>query len=144
MEIYTIGFTKKSAREFFELLKRHDIQRVLDIRLNNSSQLAGFTKRGDLEYFLAELCRASYVYEPLLAPSDQLLKAYRTNPDWGAYEIQFTSLLRDRQVENRLDKEAFRLRTALLCSEATAKLCHRRLVAEYLQNEWDDVQVIHL
>ena len=144
MEIYTIGFTKKSAREFFELLKKHRIQRVMDIRLNNSSQLAGFTKRDDLEYFLAELCNASYEHQLLLAPTDELLKGYRADGDWGALETQFTSLLAERRVEKLIDKASFELRTVLLCSEATAKQCHRRLVAEYLQNKWGDVQVVHL
>ena len=144
MEICTIGFTKKTAREFFDILKTHGIRHMLDVRLNNSSQLAGFAKREDLEYFLAEICGISYTHEPLLAPTDELLKAYRASADWGAYELRFNSLLRDREVENRVDPAIFESRTVLLCSEATADRCHRRLVAEYLQTNWEDVNVIHL
>lgn len=145
MEIYTIGFTQKTAREFFGLLKEAGIQRLVDVRRNNRSQLAGFTKQADLPYFLAELVGAEYVHEPLLAPSDTLLTEYRKGQvTWDEYERIFNQLLQERHIETALDPETFRVRSVLLCSEPTADNCHRRLVAEYLQHHWQDVSVVHL
>ncbi len=145
MEIYTIGFTKKSAAEFFSALTRHGIQRVLDIRINNNSQLAGFTKRDDLAYFLRELCGAAYEHEVLLAPTKELLSDYRKKKmDWPRYEELFLELLAERSVEERVNPESFGTRTALLCSEPKADKCHRRLVIEYLDAKWGDVRSVHL
>lgn len=145
MEIYTIGFTQKSAEQFFGILRANGIQRLLDVRVNNSSQLAGFTKKADLEYFLRELCGAEYVHEPLLAPTQELLKDYRAKQfDWGGYERIFGALIRERKIEELLAPAFFATPTVLLCSEATAEECHRRLVAEYLRDSWGDVEIIHL
>lgn len=145
MEIYTIGFTKKTAEEFFGGLKRAGIRRLLDIRLNNSSQLAGFTKRDDLRYFLREICGAEYEHEPLLAPTEEILAAFKKGKgSWAEYERKFFALMRERQVEERIDRESFQVPTVLLCSEPTAEHCHRRLVAEYLQERWGEVQIVHL
>lgn len=145
MEIYTIGFTQKSAEQFFGLLKHHEIRRLLDIRLNNTSQLAGFTKRDDLAYFLRELCGAEYQHEPLLAPTQAILDDYkRAHGSWADYEASFTELLRERAVAERLSRDLFCERTVLLCSETTPERCHRRLVAEYLCSEWRDVTIVHL
>ena len=146
MDIFTIGFTKTNARDFFGRLKNAGIQRLVDVRLNNTSQLASFAKRDDLEYFLGELCEASYVHEPLLAPTQEILDAYKKNKgSWSDYEQAFFALMESRRIEQHLDPEAFsQLRSVLLCSEDTPENCHRRLVVEYLQTKWPDVQAVHL
>lgn len=133
MEIYTIGFTQTTAEHFFGRLKAAGVQRLLDVRLNNSSQLAGFAKAKDLPYFLRELVGATYEHGPLLAPTQELLDEYKKRKgDWGSYERRFLDLMESRRVHEMLDSESFSRRTALLCSEATAEYCHRRLVCDYL------------
>ncbi|MGA8367931.1 MAG: DUF488 family protein [Candidatus Acidiferrales bacterium] len=144
MKIFTIGFTKKSAEEFFTLLKNPDIHRLVDIRLNNVSQLAGFTKRDDLRYFLKAICNIDYVHAPLLAPTKTMLDAYKKNGgDWASYEAAFLNLIRERQIERSTSKELL-ANACLLCSEAKPDHCHRRLVAEYLEEKWGNVTVTHL
>jgi uncharacterized protein (DUF488 family) len=145
MEIYSIGFTQKSAREFFDTLKANGIARLLDVRLNNTSQLAGFAKQSDLAYFLREICGAEYAHEPLLAPTQDILDAFKKRKgDWEVYREAYLSLLRLRRVETMIERESFRQRTVLLCSEATPEHCHRRLALEYLQKYWDGVIIHHL
>lgn len=145
MEIYTAGFTHTSAERFFERLKGAGIRRLIDVRLNNSSQLAGFSKRDDLAYFLRVICDADYLHEPLLAPTQELLDAYKKRKgDWVNYERRFLALMDERRVAERLDRGLFDVPTVLLCSEATAEHCHRRLVAEYLRDHWSDVRIVHL
>jgi uncharacterized protein (DUF488 family) len=145
MELFTIGFTRKTAEQFFDSLRRAGVERLIDIRRSNSSQLAGFTKREDLAYFLRELCGAAYVHEPLLAPTQELLDRYRSHRvTWQEYELEFLHLMRQRRVEDRLDRESLAARSMLLCSEPTAERCHRRLVAEYLARHWGDLAVTHL
>ncbi len=145
MEIYTIGFTQTTAEHFFGRLKAAGVQRLLDIRLNNSSQLAGFAKAKDLPYFLSELVGATYEHEPLLAPTQELLDEYKKRKgDWESYERRFLDLMAERQIERALSPAEFELPTALLCSEATAENCHRRLVCEYLADRWSDVRPVHL
>jgi uncharacterized protein (DUF488 family) len=145
MEIYSIGFTQKGAGEFFGALKAHGIERLLDVRLNNTSQLAGFAKQADLAYFLREICGAVYEHEPLLAPTQEMLDAYKKRKgDWGVYEGEFLALMRERNVESAISRESFAKKTVLLCSEPTAEHCHRRLVLEYLQEKWGGVSIVHL
>jgi uncharacterized protein (DUF488 family) len=145
MEIYTIGFTQRHAPDFFGTLKAAGIRRLLDVRLNNSSQLAGFSKREDLPYFLRELCNADYVHEPLLAPTQEMLDAYKKQKgSWQDYERAFLALLAERRIEEHLDRHLFDVPTVLLCSEPTAEHCHRRLVLEYLQSKWGPIQITHL
>jgi len=145
VEVYTIGFTKRSAADFFGALRSAGVQRLLDVRLNNSSQLAGFTKRDDLPFFLREICGADYRHEPLLAPTQALLDAYRKQKGaWQDYERAFLRLIAERQIEKRLAPDLFGVRTVLLCSETTAERCHRRLVAEYLREHWGGLDVVHL
>ena len=145
MEIYSIGFTQKSASEFFGTLKAHGIERLLDVRLNNTSQLAAFAKQADLAYFLREICGAAYEHDPLLAPTQEMLDAYKKQKGgWDAYEEAFLALMRERSIECMIDKERFARRTVLLCSEPTAEHCHRRLVLEYLQKHWGSVEIHHL
>ena len=145
MEIYSIGFTQKSASEFFGTLKARGIERLLDVRLNNTSQLAGFAKQADLAYFLSEICGAAYEHEPLLAPTQDILDAYKKQKgSWGLYEGEFIALMRSRKIETRIDKGSFARKTVLLCSEPTAEHCHRRLVLEYLTEQWGEVEIHHL
>jgi uncharacterized protein (DUF488 family) len=145
VEIYTIGFTQTTAEHFFGRLRAAGVQRLLDVRLNNSSQLAGFAKAKDLPYFLRELVGATYEHEPLLAPTQELLDEYKKRKgDWGSYKRRFLDLMAERQIERALSPAEFELPTALLCSEATAENCHRRLVCEYLADRWSDVRPVHL
>lgn len=142
MKLYTIGFTKRSAEDFFTTLASSGAKRLIDIRLNNSSQLAGFSKRDDLRYFLNAICHMEYQHLPELAPTQELLDDYRTTKDWPAYERKFLALMAERQVED-LPRETIEA-ACLLCSEPAADRCHRRLVAEYLQKVWDGIEIIHL
>jgi uncharacterized protein YeaO (DUF488 family) len=145
MEIYTIGFTKKTAKQFFTILKNNNVKRLLDVRLNNVSQLAGFTKRDDLAFFLREICFADYVHEPLLAPTQEMLDGYKKKKgSWAIYEEQFRALMSERRIESVLSPSMFLTPTVLLCSEATPEHCHRRLVLEYLSDAWEDIQITHL
>jgi uncharacterized protein (DUF488 family) len=145
MEIYSIGFTKKNAREFFGTLKAYRIERLLDVRLNNTSQLAAFAKKDDLAYFLREICSAAYEHEPLLAPTQDILDDFKKHKgSWEVYSEAYLSLIRSRKVESVLSQDSFQKRTVLLCSEATAEHCHRRLALEYLQKYWKGVEIHHL
>jgi uncharacterized protein (DUF488 family) len=145
VEIYTIGFTQKTAEEFFERLRRAAVRRLIDIRLQNTSQLAGFAKRGDLAYFLRELCGAEYHHEPALAPTPELLRAYaKQHLPWEEYAAGYRRLLEEREVEKILDRRLFDAPTVLLCSEPAAEHCHRRLAAEYLAEHWEEVEIVHL
>jgi len=145
MEVYTIGFTKKPASKFFGELRRVGIRQLIDVRLNNSSQLAGFTKKGDLIFFLRELCNAEYFHESLLAPTSEILTSYkRKKITWQDYEKLFFDLMTERKVEEKITRNIFDQPTVLLCSETTAEHCHRRLVLEYLQSKWGNFEIIHL
>jgi uncharacterized protein (DUF488 family) len=145
MEVYTIGFTQTSAEEFFGKLKQVGIRRLVDIRLNNVSQLAGFAKRDDLQYFLSEICEAKYVHKPELAPTKEVFDAYKKQKgSWEDFECGFLQLMADRKIETVIDPSLFDVPTVLLCSEHTADHCHRRLVLEYLDQKWGNVQAIHL
>jgi uncharacterized protein (DUF488 family) len=143
MKIYTIGFTQTTAERFFTRLKKSGANRIIDVRLNNVSQLAGFAKRDDLKYFSGEICGMGYAHLPELAPTKNMLDKFKKNKgDWLEYEQEFLGLMRDRKVESiapsLLDGGC------LLCSEATPHHCHRRLVAEYLGNYWPELEVVHL
>jgi uncharacterized protein (DUF488 family) len=145
MEIYTIGFTQTTAESFFGRLKQAGIGRILDVRLNNSSQLAGFAKARDLPYFLHELVGATYEHESMLAPTKELLDAYKKQGgSWGDYEREFIALMRKRRIEVALDPASFATPTALLCSEAGPEHCHRRLVCDYLAEHWTPLTAVHL
>jgi uncharacterized protein (DUF488 family) len=145
MEIYSIGFTQKSASGFFGTLKANGIERLLDVRLNNTSQLAGFAKQTDLPYFLREICGAAYEHEPLLAPTQEILDAFKKHKgSWDVYTEAYLALIQSRKVESVLSQERFQKKTVLLCGEPTAERCHRRLALEYLQKNWGGVRIIHL
>ena len=144
MKVFTIGFTKNSAASFFGLLRSSGARRVVDVRLNNSSQLAGFAKRDDLAYFLHELCGMEYVHMPELSPTKELLDAYRKQQrDWDDYEREFIALLDGRGIGKKRIKRTI-ANSCLLCSEHEPDHCHRRLVAEYLQRSWGNVEIKHL
>jgi uncharacterized protein (DUF488 family) len=144
MKINTIGFTRKNASEFFGLLISAKVSRVIDIRLNNTSQLAGFTKRDDLSFFLKSIADIEYLHEPLLAPSETILSDFKHGRiDWLGYERQFIELMQQRRVAELLDASLFD-RACLLCSEDAPDFCHRRLVAEFLRVRWDGVDITHL
>jgi uncharacterized protein (DUF488 family) len=145
VEIHTIGFTKKTAEQFFTLLKDAKIARLMDVRLKNVSQLAGFAKREDLQYFLREICGCEYLHEPLFAPTQEMLDQYKKKKgSWPEYEQRFLALMADRRVEEKIDPSLFSVPTALLCSEPTAEHCHRRLVLDYLRTKWSNISVRHL
>lgn len=144
MRIFTIGFTKKSARRFFEMLRESGAKRVVDVRLNNVSQLAGFAKKDDLAYFLKEICGMDYVPLPVLAPTQDILDEFKKRKgDWQVYEQQFIDLMKQRRVEETVTREIVS-DGCLLCSEDKPDHCHRRLVAEYLRRHWGDVEIRHL
>jgi uncharacterized protein (DUF488 family) len=144
MKVFTIGFTRKSAREFFEKLQRPGLARVVDVRLNNVSQLAGFSKREDLKFFCEAILSIGYLHLPELAPTQAMLDGYKKNHgSWLDYEKRFLGLMAERKVEDTLARRVID-GGCLLCSEATPENCHRRLVAEYLQSKWEDVEIEHI
>lgn len=144
VEISTIGFTKKNARKFFDLLKRSGAKRLIDVRLNNVSQLAGFAKKDDLAFFAKEICDVAYTHMPMLAPTQEMLDTYKKHGgDWSEYEKRFLGLMEARKIEDRLSREQLD-DSCLLCSEDTPHQCHRRLVAEYLNEHWGNVTIKHM
>lgn len=144
MKIFTIGFTKKSAESFFTKLTNASVKRLIDVRLNNVSQLAGFAKRDDLCYFIRTINQIDYLHLPKLAPTQDLLDSYKKQRGpWEAYERQFISLMIERRIEEIVSRELVD-GACLLCSEDKPEHCHRRLVAEYLKAKWLDVQIEHI
>ena len=144
IELFTIGFTQKTARAFFTCLKDAGVRRVVDVRLNNNSQLAGFSKKEDLAYFLSVIGGIEYVHLPELAPTQDILDAYKKHKgDWGIYEKQFLDLMARRQVEKTVRPDLLH-HGCLLCSEHLPHHCHRRLVAEYLNAKWGGIKTKHL
>lgn len=147
MKIYTIGFTKKSARLFFSLLEENEVKKILDIRLNNISQLSGFAKGRDLSYFLNKILDVDYIHDTRFSPTKDLLDRYKTGElDWPGYEREFNEILVDRRINNVLLTDYIEALDGicLLCSEAEADQCHRRLVAEFIKNEIKELEIIHL
>ncbi len=144
MKVYTIGFTQISAECFFEELKRAEVKKVLDVRLNNVSQLAGFAKKNDLRYFLNALLHIGYSHRPELAPTQEMLDRFKKhNGSWDEYERQFIELMEHRRIEETLPRDALD-GACLLCSEHEPDHCHRRLVAEYLRDRWGGIEIRHL
>ncbi|MBF0468548.1 MAG: DUF488 domain-containing protein [Desulfamplus sp.] len=144
MNIYTIGFTKKKAEYFFNALKNSGVKRIVDVRLNNVSQLAGFAKKDDLKYFLKTICDIEYIHFPELAPDKEILDTFKKKKgDWETYQDLFNKLIKERQVDKKysgiiLDGDCF------MCSEDKPDNCHRRLVLEYLQKCWGEITVRHI
>ena len=144
----TIGFTGKTAEEFFTLLSNAGVQQVIDIRQNRSGQLSGFSKHPDLSFFLKKIAGVEYRHEPLLAPAPEILKTYRRTKDWPSYETDFLAAMKERRVPASLDTSSWSPQVSLLCSEPGPEKCHRRLVAELLATCWrergDAVEIRHL
>jgi uncharacterized protein (DUF488 family) len=144
MRVFTIGFTKKSAEAFFGKLREAGVRRLVDVRLNNVSQLAGFSKRDDLRYFLKTICGIDYVHKPELAPTQSMLDEYKKRShDWAQYEKQFLALMAERRVHETVPRDLLE-DACLLCSEEKPVHCHRRLVAEYLNSKWGGIETVHL
>jgi uncharacterized protein (DUF488 family) len=144
VRVFTIGFTKKSAEAFFTAVCASGAARVVDVRLNNVSQLAGFSKRDDLRFFLRAICGIDYVHLPELAPTQELLSDYRGSKlDWPGYERAFLELMGSRRIEETVPRDLIDA-GCLLCSEDRPERCHRRLVAEYLQEHWGGLDIVHL
>ena len=144
MNVYTIGFTKTSAESFFTRLQKAGVTKALDVRLNNVSQLAGFTKKNDLRYFLKAICGIEYAHRPELAPTQEMLDAYKKEGrQWADYEKRFLDLMASRRIEQTVPRDAVD-GACLLCSEDKPQHCHRRLVAEYLKDKWGDIEIAHL
>jgi uncharacterized protein (DUF488 family) len=144
MKIFTIGFTKKPAEEFFTRLRNPEIRRLIDVRLNNVSQLAGFAKKDDLRFFAKAICGIEYIHLPSLAPTQAMLDSYKKmRGSWSDYEKEFLDLMKQRQIELTVSREQLD-NGCLLCSEDKPEHCHRRLVADYLREKWHDVDVVHL
>ena len=143
MNLYTIGFSQKSAEEFFKILKLNNIIQLIDIRLNNKSQLAGFTNVKHLPYFL-KIHGIEYLYRPDFAPSKELLNGYKNKSiSWKEYEIEYNKIIVQRNIIERIDWDIFN-DSVLLCSEPTAEQCHRRLLAEYLTQNKSEIKIKHL
>lgn len=144
MKVFTIGFTKTSAESFFNRLQKAGVKRVIDVRLNNVSQLAGFAKKDDLRYFLKAIGGIEYAHEPMLAPTQEMLDAYKKDGgDWADYEKRFFALIAERRIEHVVQRTAVD-GACLLCSEDKPAQCHRRLIVEYLQRKWGDIEIAHL
>lgn len=144
----TIGFTGKTAEEFFALLRDAEVHSVIDVRQNRTGQLSAFAKHPDLEFFLRQIGNVGYRHEPLLAPTPELRESYQEDKDWPAYEGRFLRLLKQRGVPKSLELSSWPANVALLCTEPGPEKCHRRLVADLLAKYWraasDDVEVRHL
>ena len=142
--LYTIGFAKKNAQTFFEMLRSAKVRKVIDVRLNNVSQLAGFTKKNDLRYFLEKILGCEYEHRPDWAPTADILDPYKKGKTtWDDYVRDFSTLMERRKIGSDDSADALD-HCCLLCSEPTPEQCHRRLVAERLQCLHPDLRVIHL
>jgi len=144
VRLFTIGFTRKSAEQFFTMLSKAGVKRVIDIRLHNVSQLAGFAKRDDLRFFLKAICGIDYLHMTELAPTQDILDRYKKKSgDWTVFEKDFLKLISERRIEQKVS-EGLAHHGCLLCGEEAPDHCHRRLVAEYLRRKWGDLEIVHL
>lgn len=144
MKLFTIGFTKKNASQFFELLIQNQVKTIFDVRLNNKSQLAGFTKGSDLPYFLEKLGDIKYIHWTQVAPESELLKEWQKKEiSWSQYEERYTEMLKKRGISDKYTPKQLD-HGCLLCSEPTVEHCHRRLLAEYIKEKNPDIEIIHL
>ena len=144
VQLFTIGFAETKAETFFSLLREAGVKRIVDVRLNNTSQLAGFSKKEDLRFFLREVGGIEYIHVPELAPTQEMLDAFKKHKgDWAVYEQEFNGLMSKRGIEKIISRDVANL-GCLLCSEKKPHHCHRRLVSEYLQKHWESVVTTHL
>lgn len=146
MTVFTIGFTKKSAQTFFELIKSNNITALIDIRLNNHSQLAGFSKGNDLEYFLKEICKCSYRYETIFAPTKELMDNSKSQAiTLQQFEAAYLRLMEERNALHYFQNQYLESdRICLLCSEDTPELCHRRVLAEMIAGKYPHIEIKHI
>lgn len=145
--IFSIGFTKKSASIFFELLIKNEVHKIIDVRLNNKSQLAGFAKGSDLKYFLDKVAGISYKYEEIFAPTKEILDAYKKREiNWDMYEEKYVRLMLERKINSYIENKGidYWLSSCILCSEETADYCHRRLVINEVLKVFPDIEVMHI
>jgi len=144
MKLFTIGFTKKSAEEFFTRLQKAGVRRVVDVRLNNTSQIAGFAKARDLKYFLHAIAGIDYVHIPDFAPTQDIVDDFKKRKgSWAEYERKFGELMAKRRIADTA-ANVLRENDCLLCSEHTPEHCHRRLIVEQFQDQLGNIEVIHL
>lgn len=145
MNLYTIGFAQKTAKEFFELLKKNNVKRLLDIRESNSNIYAGFTMKQNLPYFLEQICGITYHELKIFAPTKELKKFYQEskNSNWEYFEQEYKTLLKERSIHEHVDSELLR-DAVLLCAEPEPENCHRKIAAEYLKNIFPEIRIIHL
>ncbi len=143
--VYTTGYQRKSLETFINQLRQSGIDAVIDIRLRNTSHLAGYTKRDTLDFLLREGFGIAYEHHPELAPTPAILDAYREDENWAAYVTSFLPLLKERAAE-KIGREILARHRApcLLCAEPTADHCHRRLVAEYWASRLPGLTIVHL
>ena len=142
--LYTVGFSGKDAKTFFELLRLNKVQMLIDVRLNNVSQLAGYTKKNDLAYFLEKICGIKYLHLPILAPTKEILDGYKSKKiSWNDYEAKYIHLINERKIERYLKDIDF-VNACLLCSEKTAENCHRRLAANIIKSMSLIEKIVHL
>jgi len=144
IKLFTIGYTKKSAQQFFELLKKNQIKRVVDIRLNNKGVFAGFSKMGDIQYFCKILINADYIYKPEFAPTKDMLKRYRKKEiTWEDYEKEYDDLIEKRNIKESLKINEYDY-NCFLCSEHLPDKCHRKLLAEYFLKLNSNIEISHI
>ena len=144
IKLFTIGFTNKSAQKFFELKKKNEVVKIVDTRINNTSQLSGFAKGNDLSFFAKEVGNMGYLHKIDFAPTKELLEKYRKGIiTWEEYEPEYLNLLDIRKVGNTINIADLH-QNCLLCSEHTPEKCHRRLLAEYLKARFNNIEIHHL
>lgn len=144
IKLYTIGFTGKPAEKFFNLLRNNGVKKIVDTRINNVSQLSGFAKGSDLKFFAAEIGQMSYEHKVDFAPTKELLLKYRNKQlTWEHFASEYINLLDMRKISKKTKVDLLH-ENCFLCSEHTPEKCHRRLLAEYLKQVRNDIQIIHL
>lgn len=145
-KLYNIGFTKKTAEVFFELLKKNNVETVIDIRLNNTSQLAGFAKFPDIQYFLTQICNIGYIHDKKFSPAETTLKKYKSKEiDWKQYTEEFNKTMSEREIGKYIAETYCDFdNMCLLCSETTHKYCHRSIVSEKFKEQFSNISIINL
>ena len=147
-DLYTIGFTKKTAEQFYNLIRNNGITTIIDVRLNNTSQLASFSKYPDIVFFLHEICNCKYISERFFSPEEKTLKDYKNNAiTWEEYVIQFNETLERRCIKDFISRNYSKIvqneKICFLCSEDLPNMCHRKIIADIFA-ELFDMKVNHL
>lgn len=146
INLYTIGFTKKTAEKFFNLLIDNNVEKVLDIRLNNTSQLSAFAKYPDIEYFLKEIAGIGYIHDKNFAPDKNTLISYKKGEiTWEDYIEEFEASMQERDIEEYIAEKYSNINNyCLLCSEATPVNCHRSLLAQIFKRNIGKIEIKEL